>query len=367
MAIIKTITCHDVYNHGASLQAFALQTFLIDKGHDVEIINYKPWYLSNHFNLLAVNNPKYDKFLIKYVYLVFKLPNRLVSLKRKKTFDRFTATYLKLTKKRYNNNDELKTDCPKADIYIAGSDQIWNTLFENGKDPSFYLDFAPKDAKKISYAASFATSHIQDDLVPFVKSKLKYLDAISTREESGIKILNELGFSGTLVYDPVFLLDSLRWDEIATENYKDKYVLVYDFEKKSKIVEFAKKIAKKNNWKIYSISLAKQRYANKNFVNSSPITFLSLIKNAELVLSNSFHATAFSIIFRKNFYLIEREDGLNIRMRDFLNDLNLSDRVYNYNFENFKIKDIDFDESELVVKTEIRIKESIGFLKMNCI
>ena len=151
---ICTITCHDVYNAGASLQAYALQAYLKSLGHDVKIIDYKPDYLSRHYRLDIVGNPKYDKPILRQAYLLAKLPGRLRMLPRKRAFDSFTAKYLDLTR-RYASNAELKADPPEADIYFAGSDQIWNPLFSNGKDPAFYLDFVRRGIRA-AYAASFA-------------------------------------------------------------------------------------------------------------------------------------------------------------------------------------------------------------------
>ena len=153
---IRTITCHDVYNVGASLQAYALQTYLKSLGHDVKIIDYKPDYLSKHYRLDVVGNPKYDKPFVREAYLLAKLPERLHALPRKKTFDSFTAKHLDLTR-RYTSNEELQADPPEADVFFAGSDQIWNPLFPNGKDPAFYLDFALHGIRA-SYAASFASA-----------------------------------------------------------------------------------------------------------------------------------------------------------------------------------------------------------------
>lgn len=104
---IKTITCHDVYNYGASLQAYALMSYLKQLGHDVEIIDYKPDYLNNHYKLKVVN-PVYDKPIIKQLYLLAKLIPHLRSLKRKKLFDTFKHNYLKITSICYANNEELK-------------------------------------------------------------------------------------------------------------------------------------------------------------------------------------------------------------------------------------------------------------------
>ena len=98
---IATITCHDVYNYGASLQAYALQHYLESIGHNCQIIDYKPDYLSNHYNLRSVANPRFDKPMLRQLYLMAKLPGRIGSLSRKRRFDRFTSDYLHLTTTRY--------------------------------------------------------------------------------------------------------------------------------------------------------------------------------------------------------------------------------------------------------------------------
>lgn len=136
------------------MQAYALQTYLKSLGHDVKIIDYKPDYLSQHYRLDVVANPKYDKPLLKQAYLLAKLPGRLRMLPRKEAFDRFTAAHLDLTA-RYASNEELKANPPEADVFFAGSDQIWNPLFPNGKDPAFYLDFVQRGTRA-AYAASFS-------------------------------------------------------------------------------------------------------------------------------------------------------------------------------------------------------------------
>ena len=126
---IKTITCHEVYNYGASLQEYALIKYLENIGHTAEAIHYKPDYLSNHFNLKSVS-PKYDVFPIKYIYLLAKFPARLKALKRKKTFDIFSKKHINTGEQLYVDNKELKANLPEADAYICGSDQIWNSFFK---------------------------------------------------------------------------------------------------------------------------------------------------------------------------------------------------------------------------------------------
>lgn len=296
---IKTITCHNVYNLGASLQAYALAKYLTDIGNDVEIIDYKPDYLNNHYSFKIIGNGKYDKPIIRQMYFIAKFPQRLKALlsRRKREFDEFTKK-LPLTELRYKSNNELKENIPVADVYFAGSDQIWNTVFENGKDPAFYLDFAPKNSIKAAYAASFATDDIVENYKEKIKKWLLNLDFISLREKSGVNIVKKLGIdNATQVLDPVFLLNANEWQKLEkTVKSKKPYILVYDFDKNKSIKSFVIKKAKEKNLKIYSIQ--KLGYEDKCFWNVGPATFIHLIRNADFIVSNSFHATAFSLILK---------------------------------------------------------------------
>lgn len=323
---ICTITCHDVYNVGASLQAYALQTYLKSLGHDVKIIDYKPDYLSKHYRLDIVGNPKYDKPLLKQAYLLAKLPGRLRILPRKKAFDGFTAKYLDLTK-RYTSNEELKKEPPEADVYFAGSDQIWNPLFPNGKDPAFYLDFVQRGVRA-SYAASFAVDEFPQQLREVTAQYLDRFDYIAVREKSGLSVLKMLGITNAVtVLDPVFLLDRSQWEAMAErpEGCEAPYLLVYDFDNSASVRRLAENIAAETGWKIYSIF--ELPYAERCFSLCGPETFLGLVQGAAFVLSNSFHATAFSVIFEREFAVVERTEKINTRMRDFTALLGLSDHM----------------------------------------
>lgn len=340
---IKTITCHDCYNFGASLQAYALQTYLESQGHDVEIIHYKPDYLSGHYKLWTVSNPVFDKPLIKQLYLLAKLPGRLMSLKRKKVFDEFTAKYLKLTR-RYNSYEELKADAPEADIYIAGSDQIWNTLFRNGRDAAFYLDFGKPEVKRISYAASFATPDVAPEYREFVMKELKGLDCVSIREKTSLPLLASLGRpDGVAVCDPVFLLDKAQWQDTikAVPSFTEKYVLVYLTDKSAEVEGIAKEINKATGWKIYVVGAFKTAYADRNLVNAGPLEFVRLINDAHFVVSNSFHATAFSLIMGTKFCVVNRIEGINERMKSVLEDYGLETRLVGQYSSSLEV-DIDY-------------------------
>jgi hypothetical protein len=359
---IRTITCHEVYNHGASLQEFALVKYLNNEGFEAKTIHYKPPYLSKHFNLWSVS-PRFDKPLLKQLYLLAKLPGRLKDLKRKKAFDQFAVKHIPTGEKRYDSNEELKQNLPAADVFICGSDQIWNSYFPNGKDAAFYLNFVPDHKIKISYAASFAIDEIKDDIKPLVKTNVGRLDGISVRETSGLNILNQLGIDNAVqVLDPVFLLPKDYWTKTFVKSISDKFIFVYDFDSNPLIKEIALFLKKKEGWSIYTVN-NNIDYADKNFWLEGPEKFLSLVSQSQFNITNSFHSVAFSIIFEKEFVVINRMENINTRMRDLLNLFKLEERLI-HDFTDFKYdQHIDYTEKSLLINQQI--KKSKSFLMNN--
>lgn len=353
---IKTITCHDVYNYGASLQAYALMHYLQKKGNEVEIIDYKPDYLTRHYKLSVVN-PVYNKPIIRQLYLLAKLFPYLRSLKRKKLFDDFTTKYLRTTSECYHSNGDLKMNPPIADLYLAGSDQIWNTLFPNGKDPAFYLDFVPNGKIKASYAASMATDKVVSGWEGFVCEKVMNLDKIAVREDSAVSVLESIGVKKEIwvVCDPVFLLPCNHWETLLSSkiNNKKPYIFVYDFENSKSMASIAQYIAEKKALEVISIGSLHFGTKNNKILSTGPLEFLSYIYNAEYIISNSFHATAFSILFKKQFYVKNRTESLNVRMKDLLKTLNLSNRLV-CTKESVSFENIDYTEVQVLLDCEIR-------------
>ena len=367
---IKTITCHEVYNHGASLQEFALLQYLKNIGHNAQTIHYKPNYLSGHFKLRSISNPRFDKPLLRQLYILAKLPGRIFALKRKKAFDEFSRKYINTDSKLYRSNEELKEDLPEADAYICGSDQIWNSFFQNGKDPSFYLNFVPSNKLKISYAASFAIDSIEESLKPFVKENIERIDKISVRESSGLKILEDLSITRAVqVLDPVFLLGSKYWKKTFVTPIKEKFIFVYDCDSNPTIKNIVEYTAKKNNLKIFTVN-KNISYSDKNFYLEGPKMFLSLIDSAEYVISNSFHAVAFSLIFNKTFFVVDRNEKINTRMRDIITYVDLPNlylAIDEYKtFDNIKINYNKVDEKINIKRTESKnfLRESLNIVHL---
>ena len=374
---ICTITCHHVYNYGASLQAFALQHYLESQGHTVRIIDFNPWYHQDRYNIFwggygiqgwrQILNDKYSP--LKYLYRPFKAwkNGMFKTWGRKAAFDIFEEKHYHLTRRSYTTSKELVNDPPYAECYIAGSDQIWNTYSLNGKEPAYYLDFGSEDTKRISYAASLATPKIADGWETFVKEKVLRFNSVSVREASGMDILTKLKIKDVmLVVDPVFLLDRTVWRNLyenSTKEYglnKNSYLLVYDFLGNDlQMSHFIAEIAKNRNLKIVSINdFSPREYADLNINDAGPLEFLDLIDNAACIVANSFHATAFSVIFQKEFYTFGLLGHNNSnRMLDFLDLIGLRKHFEPKSLQ----KNIDYDTVECLLNGEIG--KSRNFLK----
>ena len=316
---ICTITCSNTDNYGARLQTYALAKYLQDQGNDVSVIDYRPPYMNPSFRVFYWPGGS----IKEWAKIFLRFPQRIRSKKRHNSFVAFSKKHLPLTEKIYRNLQDLRQDPPSADVYIAGSDQIWNTFLPNGTDPAFYLDFGSKDIRRESYAASFATSELRSGTEDFVRNNLARFDKFSVREESGLAILERLGIrDGVRDDDPVFLLSIEKWLELADGTGEgEEYILVYDFFSDPVLKQKAKGIARSRQLRIFAICPFKQHYADKNFTTYGPESFLSLIMNATLVVTNSYHAIAFCAIFQREYLYVPRPDGLNERIEDLIQRL----------------------------------------------
>lgn len=356
---IKTITCHEVYNHGATLQEYALLSYINDLGYQAEVIHYKPSYLSQHFNLTAVSNPKFNRPLVKQFYLLAKLPGRLKMLKRKKAFDAFHLKFIPTNQQLYTSNEELKRNLPEADAFICGSDQIWNSFFQNGKDPAFYLNFVPASKKKIAYAASFAIDKLEENVKSLVKENIARMNAVGVRETSGVRILKELEIENAVqVLDPVFLLTKEHWKTFVFP-LKEQFVFVYDFDSNPLVKEMALRLKKEKGYCIYTMN-ANIDYADKNLYLEGPETFLSLVSQSKMNITNSFHSVAFSLIFNQQLVVVNRAEKINTRMRDLLGLFNLNDYLISTKEEFNSWEAIDYANVNPLIQH--KIEESKQFL-----
>lgn len=327
--IIRTITCHNVYNYGASLQAYALMSYLESLGHDVRVIDYMPPYIRKNLSLWAIGTKWNRNLLIKFAFYAYVVPIRLLQHKTRQKFAIYNRKYLKLTK-RYNSIEDLISDPPEADVFFCGSDQIWNTQIDNGLDAAFYCGFAKKKSIRASYAASFSISALPDMDKPFVREQLQNMDFISVREKSGLDILRDLGIeNGVLVLDPVFLKPKEDWLRMCYKPKYKSYILVYDQENSTTLKEIAQRISQAEGKPIVAFKdLYPRVYADYQEKYADPIDFISLIAYADTIITNSFHCMAFSLIMNKNFYVVPRtHQKVNSRMKDLLDYLQIADHI----------------------------------------
>lgn len=342
MKKIGILTMHKVQNYGSALQAFALLHTLEKLQTDSILIDYKFPNSTKRSIRTSIR-----RFLIN-------LLSGFIFTKQKNRFQRFYQTYFKCTSKIYNTPEELQKGKFDFDIYMTGSDQVWNPRYVKD-DTSFLFSFAKKDATKIAYAASFATTEIPPHLKDKYSELLSKYKAISVREQSGITLTESLtGKKAELVCDPTLLLTKEEWSELAVrvpqrikEPYILAYILTYAYNPYPEIDNIINEIQNKLNLKLVILNGSLKDLKRKNSIvikDAGPLEFLSLIKNASFIITTSFHGTAFALNFEKPFYsVIKSFDNTDSRMLSLLEHVGAKNRaiVYNketdYNFEiNFK-------------------------------
>lgn len=326
---ICTLTHHTVPNYGAVLQAFALQKAIKNLGYKSEILNYISERVQISYYLKF---PKKGSIKKKISYF-FKHSN---FMKRKAVFDAFLNQYILLSKETYTK-ETLKESNQRYDLFITGSDQVWNLKLHQ-MDTAYMLDFVIDNRKKGSYAASFGYETIPNEYKEKTKELLNQFQYINVREESGKNIINELNISKPInvVLDPTLLLEVNDWKKFVIRRPSQKYVLVYDLINSEDIKNKASKLAEEYNYELINIH-------PDNF-EISVQEFISLFYNASFVITSSFHGMAFSIIFNKEFYFCLNKNKINnnSRLIDLANSLGLEKRNLDYLIDFHTIQSINY-------------------------
>ena len=350
---VSLITLHFIKNYGSVLQTYATQEYLRKMGHEVEVVDYwQERFLDKNIIKGSVQfSEKWSKSKIRrLVYTAIKLPS-MPRLKR--TFNTFLKEHINLTPKRYYNLRMLKEDVPQADIYMTGSDQVWNSNKNPQLNRMYFLDYAPKGKKRIAFAASFGRSELEEWEKEETVELLQKYDSISVREKSGEVLLKKLGFNDVeTVLDPTLMLNNEDWSKLASKRLiKEKYLLMYILNESKQVDNYVKKVAKKKGLKVVTLAYEFHdmiKYG-KTMVCPKIEEFLSLIKYADLVVTDSFHATAFSINFNTNFVSIYPKKtgtriqsileltGLENRHLESLNNLQIVDENIDFTEPNKKL------------------------------
>lgn len=359
---IDIVTLHRAQNYGSVLQAFALQKQIEKLGHQAYILDYYPERYTNKGLLKRLKN-KSSRFNNPLVLLIAKLLIYPSYLKKGIQFNKFMH-YLNLEKPSFATNEEGMGRFTDADAYCAGSDQIWNSHWNEGVEKALFLDFVPKGKLCLSYAASIGLSNIPANEIDETKLLLDKFEFLSLREDKGVELVRELGRTDAVqCLDPTLLMSKEEWSLYADDSYKGKeYVLTYNLHHDPEIDKCAKAIASKYHLQIRNISYNWHDIVRHGHLDWCPTVegFLGLIKNAKYVVADSFHATAFSIIFEKPFVVITPEVASS-RLSSLLKMLGLDDHNIN-KFTSLKVieQPIDYIRVKSIIATKQR--ESISFL-----
>lgn len=342
---VAFLTRHTVSNYGSLLQTYATQKAIEKLGHEAICINYyrsdeKPKRLVR--TLLQCSSWN-KNILTRLIYMITQKPVYAFAGKR---FEKYRKI-IKISDVEYNCEQELIDNCPEADVFMTGSDQVWNTITCDKIDPVFFMSFLRDEQKRVAYGASFGGSSVKDEDKAAMSSLLKKYSTITVRENTGVKILQQLGIDSTQVLDPTFLLSKSEWEEIIPKrSCNEKFVLVYQLHPNKKFDKYAKAFAKSKGLKLYRVSGCFHHVVRSGKFVCCPAVeeFLWYIKNAEYFLTDSFHGTAFAI-------------GLNTQFVDVL-PKSYSERISSIlqliGYENRILKDYnDFD----IVNEKINFKE----------
>lgn len=360
---VGIITMHRVLNCGSAIQAYALQKVVKNLGFDVEIIDYQ-YPNKYHKDLHKIVN---IRGYIKEIYGFF------INIRRRINFRQFYKKFLNLSEYHYDSKEKLSLLKPHYDIYLSGSDQVWNPK-SIAFDTSFMLSWVGS-GKKVAYSGSFATTHIPNEYKNVYSKALAQYDSLSVREESSLSLVKELsGKNAKFVLDPALLLGPDDWNDIiqdADVHVDGEYILIYLLGYSFNIYPWAYNLIsyleKKYKRQVVILAMSRTyqyRLKNKHIVHKiSPQNFLSLIANASLVVTDSFHATAMSINFQVPFYsLIKDKTSKDNRVYSLLLSMNAEDRAI--------VKDSSFDELPTInmnyepinAKLQSLRKDSISYL-----
>ena len=368
MKTIGIITIHKIHNYGSVLQAYALQHVCEEMGFKVEIIDYNfpnEFHAENKYIAHGDTQPSEPKWI--------KMLFAKALVRQHKGIDGFVKNLLNLSAKFYSSPDELKMCAPTYDVYITGSDQLWNPRYCNG-DPAFMLHFAPDDALKISYAASIGANAIPEDLNSRYKELLSRYAHVSVRENSGRQVVRDIiGEDAEVVLDPTLLLTREEWNRIAApeRQIKKKYILCYylnyTFNSFPYVDQLADYMQKQTGYEIVRVS----RPPHKLFmphthyrVGATPEEFLALVRDSDMVLTTSFHGTAFAVNYGKPvFTIVKDRTASDSRQVSLMENLGLEKQILSIS-DTFPTQErFSYDVKEEQRRLQALRQQSLDYLK----
>lgn len=326
---VGIITIQKCDNFGADLQAYALGAKLRSMGYDAENIDYLFYKHQRHLGgrgerpvlPISIKN-KIKEFLFPIVTMLKSLKNRVARAERHRRFDAWFNMNVKVGQE-YRSVKSLYDNPPKYDVYMVGSDQVWNPRLYSNIKP-YFLDFVPQRARCVSYASSFGVSELSGPVFYKYKQWLKKFSHIGLREKKGADIVDAMALNAEVahVLDPTLLLTANDWEKVAIRPEDAptcKYLLLYDLIASQETVDLARQWAEQEDWRV--VRIGDGAYG--------PGEFAWLFAHAQSVVTNSFHGTAFAILNHKPFYSVVPRGMTNAsRIESLLDTISLRHRLF---------------------------------------
>ncbi|TCD47536.1 polysaccharide pyruvyl transferase family protein [Chlorobium sp. N1] len=329
-------TYHFSDNYGALCQAYGLRQWLRERGIDAEFINYQPTYVEQGGPLDRPWMPSLwrKNLTILYMKQAFLRHKFFGDKAQHKLFESFRHEVLGVTGPRIRHHQDLAPLMSDYDMLVCGSDQIWNPSIQKGLDPVYFLDISGSDhAHKVAYAPSFGRSMIQPEYHADLAALVSKLDGVSVREKSGLDVLKAAGIKCEHVQvapDPTVLLgnfDALLDDDADIDNSVFCYALRTD----EVIRDVAKQAAQLSGGPLISPRSIHQRWSDiGQGVTPGPVEWLRMLARARVVVSNSFHGVALSVLLNRPFIAVGlpgKRAKMNTRVQSLLTIVGLTDRI----------------------------------------
>lgn len=343
---IALLTIWHEKNYGAELQAYATMKILQELGHDVSMIDIR---------LTDMQKLSVKGYIAKGIMYFSPCYRK---------FNGFWEKYIPCTR-RYKSLEELKADPPKTDVYIVGSDQVWNPDITKDFSTLFFLNFGHEHVKRISFASSFGVEEWKCGKINNeIASLLRRFSAISCREKSGVEILKKhFQIKATCVADPTIILGD--YTNLTGLIQPRKSLVYYPLSNDCELENYAESLAKRLALKAINNKSSTTLFNRIEWDRTSIEDWVKNIAEAEFVITRSFHGVVFSLLYQRQFAVLASRNGRGVRLVDLLTQLGLSNRIYSNTDEMEKLepwKD-KIDYSIVSEKIDELRKQSFNFLK----
>lgn len=353
---------YNEYNYGGVLQFYALQRILKKNNIDCDIVFYNNDEKVSYYEL-----PVIKKTILKVKIFVANSINKKQETinnnieNRKRKIDEFKSKYYS----HVVNEGDIQYS--KYDAIVCGSDQIWNPNWARRR---CFLEFVPDEINKVIYAASLGCESMSKEQKTQFEPRIERLQYVSVREQSGKAILDSFIKDKDIkvVLDPTLLLLPEDWNNIVVEPKEKGYVFTYFLGKYDDKIEYIGEFAKRKGLKIINIPFASGEkhddvcFGDLQIKDADPGEFIGLIKNAEYIFTDSFHACVFSVLFKKEFYAFQRDNSKKMqgRINTLLHNFNLPDRFIEVGTDLDMISSIDYQNNDMM--QESLRGDSLAFL-----